>query len=660
MKSIIPSQVRFIANIYLSGLLIFTAFRFTLLVVNWTTSLEVPTGILVKAFLMGWRFDTTISCYILALPFLCFNLLSWFQIKMERPSKWIFFLLFILYILSFFICAADIPYFEHFLTRITIAVFAWKSDPMFMFKIAFADLYNYPFLALFVFLTILFIKTLIRFRRRFLFQYSHEITGKVNMSRTKNIVISILAMGILFLGIRGRIESKSPIQWGTAYFSNYHFANELGLNPVFTYMRSYLNSMDPDNIGIHFMDDTLAVRTVQRYYGITHAKFDSPIARSIQPKGDELKANVVIVLMESMSMTKMGLDGNTENMTPVLDSLTKRSLFFSNIFSAGIHTFNGVYGTLFSLPSLMNQHPLQFNDNNLQPFTGIGRTLADRDYQTVFFCTHDVEFDNNSGFLKGNGFKEAIGESDYNSKEVYKPTGVPDDIMLEYAVSKLSDLHKSNKPFFAAMLTGSDHGPYHLPDRSREGFKPHTGTLEKKVVEYADWSIGKFLRLAAKQDWFNNTLFVFVADHGAPFRNYYEMPLSFHRIPLIMYAPGILKKDTIIDRVGGQLDIYPTIMGLLNIKYINNTLGIDLLHDKRDFICFSANDKLGCVNDSLFWFKLFSSDREYLYPYKTRQSVQLIDKYRAQADSMKLFSKAMLQATQWLILNKKVGPQTPH
>ncbi len=659
MKSYIPSQIRFVANIYIVGLLVFSVFRFALLLFNWTPSLEVPFMTLVQAFIMGFRFDAAISGYILALPFVLFCVLSWFKLKMELPSKLLMLFMLIVYSVSFFICAADIPYYNHFLTRITVSVLAWKNDPMFMFKIAFADVYNYPFLLLFALLSLVFIKTIVRFRRRFLFQYSHEITGKVIISKTKNIVFSILAMGVLFLGIRGRLESKSPIQWGTAYFSNYQFANELGLNPVFTFMRSYLNSIDPDNIGIHFMNDTVAVKIIQDSYGISNPQYDSPIARAVSPKGEELKANVVIVLMESMSMTKLAAGGNEENMTPVLDSLIKESYFFNTIFSDGIHTFNGVYSSLFSFPSLLNQHPLQFNDNNLQPFTGIGTTLVEKGYQAAYFCTHDVEFDNISGFLKANSFKYAYGKSDFNSPEVYDPTGVPDDIMLEFAVGKLSELSKNKQPFLATLLTGSDHGPYHLPDRTSEGFNPHSETLEKKVVEYADWSIGKFLRLAAKQDWFKNTLFVFVADHGAPYKNYYEMPLSFHHVPLIMYAPRILKGDTVIERVGGQLDIYPTVMGLLNMKYVNNTFGIDLLNEQRKYISFYSNNNLACANDSLFWFKLFASGQEYLYPFKTKQSTDLIDKYSVEADSMRKFSRAMLQSAQWLILTKKVGPQTP-
>ena len=658
MKLKVPSHLRFITNLYLAGILFFTAFRVTLLVFNWPASLEVPTMILVRSFFMGWRFDTTISGYILGLPLLLFSLISVLHIKAERPSKIILFFICLLYTGAFLICAADIPYFDHFLTRITVAALAWRHDPMFMFKVVFADLYNYPFLAMFVILTVLFVRTVIRFRRRFLFQYSHEFTGKVTLSKMKIAVASLLAMALMFWGIRGRLESKSPIQWGTAFFSNYHFANELGLNPVYTFMRSYLNSIDPNNSGVHFLNDTIALNTVKRNYGITSSPFNSPIARAVQPGGAEIKANVVIVLMESMAMTKMGIDGNKENMTPVLDSLTKKSYFFNNVFSSGIHTFTGVYSTLFSFPTLMNQHPMRFNDSNLQPFTGIGRTLADKNYHTLFFCTHDVEFDNMSGFLKANGFKDAIGKSDYNSKESYDPTGVPDDIMLEYAVHKFTELSKNNKPFLATILTGSDHGPYHLPNRDKEGFHPHTNTLEKNVVEYADWSIGKFLKLAQKETWFKNTLFVFVADHGAPFRNYYGMPLSFFRVPLIMYAPEILKKDTIVQRVGGQIDVFPTIMGLLNMKYINNTLGIDLLKDKRDYTCFSAYNELGCTNDSLYWYKLLIVDREHLHPFKTKQSIELMDKYRSQADSMRLFSESMLQATQWLIKNKKVGPQT--
>lgn len=577
---------------------------------------------------------------------------------MEGPSKGITLLVMITYALSFFICFADITYFDNFLTRITTAVFAWKHNPMFMFKVVFADIYNYPFIVVYVVVTFLFIKTLVRFRRRFLFQHSHEATGKIIISKTQNILFSVLLIGVLFLGIRGRLFSKSPIQWGTAYFSNYHFANELGLNPVFTYVRSYLDSRDPEKIGNYFMNDSAAIKTVRRYYAIPDTKFNSPIARIVSAKGEERKANVVLVLMENMAMTKTGIDGNEDNITPVIDSLSKCSYFFNNIFCSGINPFDGVYSTLFSFPSVLNQHPLQFNDNNLKPFTGIGRTLSAKGYHTLFFCTKDPEFDNMSGFLKANGYHETIGENNYNSKEIYNANGVPDDIMFENAVAKLSRLSKNKKPFFAAMLTGSDHAPYHLPDRTKEGFTPHSNSIEKNVVEYADWSIGKFLHLAAKQSWFNNTIFIFIADHGSSFRNYYEMSLSFFRVPLIIHAPAIIKKDTLIERTGGQVDVFPTVMGLLNMSYINNTFGIDLLRDKRPYVCFSSSDKLGCVSDSLFWFKLLNSNHEYLYAYKTKKSISLADKYKSEADSMKIFTKAVFQSAKWLIQNNKQGAQS--
>jgi phosphoglycerol transferase MdoB-like AlkP superfamily enzyme len=303
----------------------------------------------------------------------------------------------------------------------------------------------------------------------------------------------------------------------------------------------------------------------------------------------------------------------------------------------------------------MNQHPMIANENTIQPFTGIAKMLNQFGYQSIFFCPHDEEFDNMSGFLKANGFQKIIGQKDFPSDEIISAMGVPDDILFEHVVSELNKMSTSEKPFLASILTGSDHKPIYIP--TNKGFVPKTKEAQQQIVEYADWSINKFLKLCSTQPWYENTIFVFLADHGSWYRDCYEMNLSYHKIPLLIFAPKILPKAKMIDAVGGQIDVFPTLMGLLNHPYINNTMGIDLLKEGRKYICFSADDRLGCVNNQYFWYYNYAAGNEYLLHYRDKDPKQYLQQFPLLADTLKNYAHSMLQTTQWLIENKKVGPQ---
>ena len=401
------------------------------------------------------------------------------------------------------------------------------------------------------------------------------------------------------------------------------------------------------------MDDTLAIKNIETNLNLPSKHYyDSPIARKVDAKGAALKANVVIVMMEAMGLSKMKLDNNPVNMTPYLDSLARLSYTFTNVFSAGIHTYNGVYATLFGMPALMNQHPME-NENSNQPFTGIAYTLGKYGYQTAFICPHDEEFDNMAGFLTANGFQKIIGQKDFPSEEIHSTMGVPDDVLFEHAVKEINKMSKSPKPFLASILTGSDHEPIYIPEG--HGFVPKTKELKQQSAEYADWSINKFIKLCSVQPWYDSTIFVFIADHGSWYRDCYEMNLSYNKVPLVIFAPKLIK-PMMNPSVGGQIDVYPTVMGILNRTYLNNTMGVDLLKEGRKYIAFSADDKLGCLNDQYFWYYNYAAENEYLLHYRDKDPNQYLNKFPQLADTLKNYAQSLLQSTQWLIESKRVGP----
>jgi phosphoglycerol transferase MdoB-like AlkP superfamily enzyme len=462
-------------------------------------------------------------------------------------------------------------------------------------------------------------------------------------------------LGITFLGIRGRIAQKSPIRVGTAFFSNYPFANQLGLNPMFVFMRSCLDYSDNKAQIIRLMDDKKAVENAVRYLktGKDTTNFDSPIARLISPVQEPAKLNIIIVLMEGLSANYLKCTGNPQGLTPFLDTLCRQSYFFDHLFSAGNHTMNGIYGTYYSFPALLRQHPM--NWVVMPEFTGIPKVLQDNGYTNVFFTTHDEQFDNMAGFLTANSFHRIVSQKDYPSSQVRSTLGVPDHYMFEFAMPIINQLHQSQKPFFVTMLTGSNHMPIIIPDDIP--FKPKSSSPEKQVIEYSDWSLRHFIELASKELWFDNTIFVFTSDHGAPIVNGdYDMPLAYHHDPLLIYSPKHLK-PALSSCIGGQIDIFPTIMGLLNIKYVNNTMGIDLINESRPYIYFSADDRIGCVDKEFFYIYHVEDGSEGIYRYHTLDKNNYISQYRANADSMKNYAFSMMQASQWMISNKKTGHQ---
>ncbi|MDH5717215.1 MAG: sulfatase-like hydrolase/transferase [Spirochaetia bacterium] len=644
-----PEYIKYVFNTYFVGILVFTCYRFLLFLTETDRLSELPADekiwLIIKSFVMGFRFDTVISGYILSFPFLFLGVLSILKIKNNIINRFFLYYILIFYIIAFFGASVDIPFFNQHFSRLTVSVLLWTDNPNFMITMIFQEIkFWWPFVPLGVF-SYLFYRFLKKNTNKYLISNVSKLSNNKNTILI-NILIFIFFSLLLTLGIRGRITGKSPIRIGTAYFSNYAFVNKLGLNPVYTFLKSCLELNDKRFQVINLIDNKTAVENVKKYFKIQDNKsYNSPIARKITANNPPLNANVVIILMESMGTVKMGRYGNLENLTPNLDKLAENSLVFDNIYTAGIHTFNGVYSTLFSFPTLYLRHPMK--GTQMPKYNGIASVLRENGYSTIYFTTHDNQFDNIGGFLKANDFEEIVSLENYPLEKQKSTLGVPDDYMFEYSIEKINKLHEKSKPFLAVFLTASDHGPYIIP----EYFKPNSKDIKKQIVEYADWSISKFIKEASNKKWFENTIFVFIADHGAPISAVYDMPLTYHHTPLIFYSSKHISKPKVIKKIGGQIDVFPTILGLLNISYINNTFGIDLLNEERPYIFFTSDDKYGVI-DNEYYYIYRDKNNSSLYRHKHKDTNNYIETNKINADKMKLYAESMFQASQFLIYNQ--------
>jgi len=536
------------------------------------------------------------------------------------------------------VSTADIPYFNQFYDRFSVGAFEWMES----YKIVISMIFQEPKYFLFI-IPFILLQTVFYIFLKKIFEQENE-TQKINFFL--NTFVSLIFLAIVFLGIRGRIEEKSPIRIGTAYFSSNSFLNKLGLNPSFILIRSYLDSKDEDNRVVKFMDDKLAIEIVQKNLGITKAQYNSPIARDVQPdKLLSVQPNVVLIIMESMSAAKMKRHGSAEELTPFLDSLSNNSIYFENIYTAGKHTFNGIFSTLFSFPALYRQHSMKTNNQ----YNGISTSLLNNGYSTTYFTTHDSQFDNIEGFLRSNNFQNVISQSDYPVSEVKTTLGVPDDFMFRFSIPKINELAEKENPFFVTFMTTSDHSPFYVP----EYFQPKAKAIESQIVQYADWSLQQFIQLASKEAWFNNTIFVFVADHGAAIDAKYDIPLNYFHTPLIIYAPEIFMANEVHEKIGSQIDVYPTVMGLIKQKYVNNTLGIDLLKEERKFTIINDDDKVGILDTDYLCIMKNNGAKLELYKYKEQDKSNYFDQEKEKALEMADYAKSNIQVHQIMISKGK-------
>ncbi len=632
----INRSIRFILKIYLLALSVFSVFRIMLFLSEFDRIDEKEVAILtiIKSFIMGVRFDIVISGYILILPTLIFLTLEVIGFKSKSIKQFFFYWIYILFTIAFTVSTADIPYFNQFYDRFSVGAFEWMES----YKIVISMIFQEPKYFLFIIPFILLERAFYILLKK-IFEQENE-TQKINFFL--NTFVSLIFLAIVFLGIRGRIEEKSPIRIGTAYFSNNSFLNKLGLNPSFTLMRSYLDSKDEDNRVVKFMDDKLAIEMVQKNLGITKTQYNSPIAREVQP--DTLlsaQPNVVLIIMESMSAAKMKRYGSTEELTPFLDSLSHNSIYFENIYTAGKHTFNGIFSTLFSFPALYRQHSMKTNNQ----YDGISTSLLKNGYSTTYFTTHDSQFDNIEGFLRSNNFQNVISQSDYPVSEVKTTLGVPDDFMFRFSIPKINELAEKENPFFVTFMTTSDHSPFYVP----EYFQPKAKAIESQIVQYADWSLQQFIQLASKEAWFNNTIFVFVADHGAAIDAKYDISLNYFHTPLIIYAPELFMANEVHEKIGSQIDVYPTVMGLIKQKYVNNTLGIDLLNEERKFTIINDDDKVGILDTDYLCIMKNNGAKLELYKYKEQDKSNYFDQEQEKALEMADYAKSNMQVHQIMI-----------
>ena len=637
----------YLLAIHAGALFFFFLFRFILFI---STDHQFPQNIQnditlqAVAFIKGVWFDNVIACYILLLPLV----ILWVAGICNYTAKWLYrftAVYFItLYSLAFIISAANIPYFSYFFKTINSSIYNWFGYGTTTAGMVFGETsFYFPiFLGL---ATILIsgwgITTLSSYFYRLSIMVSNTVS---NIQRISVFITGATCIGLCLFGIRGRM-GYNPIKVSQAYYCEDPFLNQLGVNPVFNLLTSTLDDNRKENRYLHLMPEQEAISEVQKLLerkGIAHI---SPIAREIKQSADTtIFKNIVLIFMESMSANLMGSFGSDKNLTPFLDSLYHKSLSFSHFYSSGIHTNHGMYSTLYSFPAIMKRNAMK--GSVIPIYSGLPTILKDNGYQNLFFMTHESQYDNMNAFFRTNGFDEIYAQENYPAEKVVNSFGVQDDFLYQYALPVLNQKAANGSPFFTVLLSISNHPPYVIPDY----FKPHSDKPEEQIVEYADWSIKQFITEAQKQPWFDNTVFVLLGDHGKLVGSpESEIPQSYNHIPLMIYGKGI--QPEIRTQFGGQIDVAPTLLGLLNIGYIQNNFGINLLKEQRPCMFYTADNLIAARDTNRLYIYSPESQQEFRYK-QTEGELHLAENDQA-FEQLKKYCFSMLQSTECLVKERK-------
>jgi phosphoglycerol transferase MdoB-like AlkP superfamily enzyme len=440
-----------------------------------------------------------------------------------------------------------------------------------------------------------------------------------------------------------------PEKW--RHFSGNEYANELAGNGLFQFAVAYNQNELSFNKFYQTLPDAEAFSILRKELQAPYASFTSNnlynIERQIAYPQQEEKSNVVLISIESYSADFMQAFGNTQNLTPHLDSLAKMSLFFTNCYAVGTRTVRGLEALSLSIPPTPGQSTVK-RPNNAGLFS-LGSVFKSKGYTTQYIYGGDSYFDNMKAFFSGNGY-EVIDRSAIKSKDIHYENiwGVADEDLFTMALHKLDGNAALKKPFFTHIMTVSNHRPFTYPDGRID--IPSSSQSREGGVKYTDYAINLFIQEASTKPWFDNTIFVIVADHCASSAGKTELPVTGYHIPLLIYAPKLIPPQ-VFNGLTSQIDVAPTLLGLLHCRYKSKFFGQDVLNTpvekQRAFI--STYQGLGFLqNGKLIIQEPVKKIAEFLPDFVTGSATAT-----APTDSLVKKAISYYQCASWLLKNRK-------
>lgn len=663
----VPKLLRWIFTVVILLLVTMTIFRF-IFFFTYNPPGKAFSG---SAFIMGLRFDARIASIIgliilllCAIPFLN-------PIKNNNASKfWNFLLPLIFIILTLFYCI-DFYHFDYLHQRLNASVLNYLQDAGISFNMMWQ---TYPLVKVGIALVIVLVLARLMFGRiltHYLQQESFYKRRGVWM-----YVISFILLAQIIVGKIVVMPGQFPLRWSDAFTLSDDFKANLALNPF----QSFFSTLS-------FRNSTFDIKKVKAAYPLMAAYLNVQQPDSVQLNYERTynaadstgnKPNVVVVICESFSAYKSSMYGNPLNTTPYFNELCKNGVFFDRCFTPAYGTARGVWATITGIPDVENPSTASRNPNAVNQHTIINDFKG---YNNYYFLGGSATWANIRGLLTNNiNGLHLYEEQDYKASTI-DVWGISDkNLFLE--ANKV--LKTQDKPFFAVIQTADNHRPYTIPKEDEANFKKlsfSTDSLKRfgfesneelNAFRFTDYCYQQFIEAAKKEKYFNNTIFVFVGDHGIrgsagdmfP-KCWTEQGLTCEHVPLLFYAPQLLPAKR-VHEVCSQVDVLPSVAALAKSNYTNTTFGRNLFDttssfqfktffkgENYAFIIDHDVKTIGLICDQYYFLKNTKTGKEDIFSMINNAPVEKNATTDSVKNNLSRLTAAYYETAKYVMLNNK-------
>lgn len=581
-------KLRFLYSLLFFQMILYTLFRLVFLIWFKDDISTGSTGLVLQNLILGFRFDLRLAFAVLipAVLFINLPLNPAFKVRLNNG------LYTVLLTLITFLYIVDIGYYGYLKSRLNATVIQFFKNPIISFGMVRE---SYPW-ALILLLIIVLMVVIWYLLRTFI---TPKLMGSpLNNNNRTRFVGALVFTVFLALGLYGSVKAY-PLRWSEAFSTTDAFASNLSLNPILYVADTYTfrkAEFEKEKVIENY-------ELVARFLGVEESAIDKNKLNFVRsfaenPEKKALKPNIVVIVVESMAWYKTGLGGSLVNPTPALDELAKESLLFSNFYTPTVATARSIFAAITSLPDTSKVKTGSRNPFVVNQHTNVSDLKG---YDKYYFLGGSANWGNIRGVFSYNipGLK-IYEEGSYQSPKV-DVWGISDLNLFKESSAVLSDETKTAQPFFAFMQTSGFHRPYTIPGDS-EDFKIMTPKeiSEKEIRDFGfesfeeynamrlqDYSLGKFMAMAKKSKWYDNTIFVIFGDHGLPHNGATNVPnwkrnlANGYHVPMLIHAPKFIAPG-VEPKIASELDVMPTLAGLAGVAYKTRSLGRDLFNPQFD------------------------------------------------------------------------------
>jgi phosphoglycerol transferase MdoB-like AlkP superfamily enzyme len=566
---------------YLYLLAIFTVGR-GFLFIYYFDRLATPDTNIWLTFLYGLRMDTIAACALLLFPALLLHTSPVILAKISNHVLRGYFLIIVL--TAIYMENATLPFINEYDVRPNVIFINYLKYPKEVLTTIWA-----------VYKAELFIAFCMMSFAAYWFMRSTKTSfiPVLKIAMWKRLLVLIPVLLVLVLGIRSSFGHR-PANQSDAIFSSNRLLNELAKNTIYSVGYAVYSAAYHDVGTKHYgsMSQKEAFERVSLALQIPDGDIKAPFRRiekshfpSKQPK------NLVVLLEESLGAQFVGALGGREDMTPNINALSKDSVFFKKLYSNGTRSIRGISGTISGFLPVTGKGVVKRNLSQQNFFT-IAQLLKPYGYRTSFFYGGESRFDNMKSWFSGNGFDEIFDQPTYDSSAFHGTWGVDDVSVVEAANTYYKQLSDNGEKFVSVIFSTSNHSPFDFPPGKIELLKNVPEKSVENAIKYADFAIGRFIELAKQSGYYQDTVFLVIADHNIRVYGDDIIPVDMFHIPGMILGGGIQPAE--IDSLTTQPDAIATALDFVGIDFSYPILGKSIFSDtKSDIALMQFHDIYG-------------------------------------------------------------------